>query len=106
MLLCIVSLLLDTNIQLIFFVTGLGVKTRAISKATLFWQLNLFVHFFVFIYHPLIGYAITSTLKAVTGISPNLLDGLMIAMCLPTTVSGAVVLTVNRLVYLYLQQPS
>eukprot|EP01083_Nonionella_stella_P098271 276303_1 len=80
---------------LIFFVTGLGVKTKEIKKATLFWQLNLFVHSFIYIYHPCIGIALVSILKATTHLSPYLLDGLLITLCLPTTISSAVVLTVN-----------
>eukprot|EP01083_Nonionella_stella_P098272 276304_1 len=83
------------SVCLIFLVTGLGVKTKEIKKATLFWQLNLFVHSFIYIYHPCIGIALVSILKATTHLSPYLLDGLLITLCLPTTISSAVVLTVN-----------
>ena len=65
------------------------------KKASLFWRLNLFVHFFVYIYHPLLGAAVSNTLKATTGFSPQLLDGLQITLCLPTTISSAVVFTVS-----------
>eukprot|EP01084_Bolivina_argentea_P306920 530435_1 len=82
-------------VGMIFFVTGLGVKTSEIKKATLFCQLNIFVHFFIYIYHPCIGIALRSILKATTEISPYILDGLLITLCLPTTISSAVVLTVN-----------
>ena len=64
------------------------------KNASLFWRLNLFVHFFIYIYHPLLGAAVTNTLKSTTTLSPKLLDGLQIALCLPTTISSAVVLTV------------
>ena len=84
----------DSN-QLIFLVFGLGVKTREFKKAALFWQLNLFVLFFIFVYHPLLGFGLTSLLRQFTSMTPYLLDGLMMTMCLPCTVTGAVVLTAN-----------
>lgn len=82
------------DLQIIFLISGLGVKTEEMKKASLFWRLNLFVHFFIYIYHPLLGAAVANALKSTTNLSPKLLDGLIIALCLPTTISSAVVLTV------------
>ena len=79
----------------IFLISGLGVKSTELRRATLFWQLNLFVHFFIFIFYPVIGLIITSILKPVTSLNDALLDGLLICLCLPTTISSAVVLTLN-----------
>ena len=38
---------------------------------------------------------IASVLKATTNISPYVLDGVVILCCIPTTISSAVVFTVN-----------
>ena len=76
--------------------TGLGVKTKEFKRAAGFWRLNLFAHAFIFVYHPCVGIALTSALGATTtAISPLLLDGLMIVMCLPSAISSSVVLTAN-----------
>eukprot|EP01084_Bolivina_argentea_P268778 456619_1 len=51
------------SVCVIFFITGLGVKSGQLKKASLFWQLILFVHFFIYIYHPLIGYLLMLILQ-------------------------------------------
>ena len=81
--------------QIIFLLVGIGVKTNEFKKSVLFWRLTLFVHLFIYAYHPCIGMVVTHSLSAWTNISLFLLDGLMITLCLPTTISGAVVLTAN-----------
>ena len=46
------------SVLIISFTSGLNVKTEEVKKSLLFWQLNLFIHFFIFIYFPIIGYII------------------------------------------------
>ncbi|ETO07782.1 hypothetical protein RFI_29608 [Reticulomyxa filosa] len=79
----------------IFFNSGLNVKTQELAHAALYWRLNIFVHFFVFVWYPAIGFALVSILKATTTISVAMLNGLLVTTCLPTTISSAVVLTMN-----------
>eukprot|EP01084_Bolivina_argentea_P260329 439596_1 len=77
----------------VFFIRGISMKSTAFKKASLFWELNLFVHAFMFICIPLIAYLLSLFLRAHTALSPELIDGLLILSALPTTTVTCIVLT-------------
>ena len=83
------------SIIIIFLISGLSIKTKELKRVLLFWDLNIFVHFYTYIFYPLIGFVLVLVLKSGTNMSDELLNGLLICLCLPTTISSAVVLTIN-----------
>ena len=80
-------------IGLLFFVTGINMKTKTIVESFLYYKLIFLVQSISFLFTPAIGFAVASILK-VSGFNSSLASGIVIACCCPTTVSSNVVLTV------------
>eukprot|EP01084_Bolivina_argentea_P168370 291999_1 len=84
------------SVIIIFFITGIAVRTKALKKATSSWQLNLFMHIIIFIMFPIFGLLISYIIQQIdSNYNKDLLKGLIITCCLPTTIGTAVVFVQN-----------
>jgi len=79
-------------VVLIFFITGLKLKTQELSKAASYWKLNLYVLSFTYIFIPGTVFVLALLLRQ-TAFNSQLIDGLIVLSCLPTTISMCVILT-------------
>eukprot|EP01084_Bolivina_argentea_P219649 372489_1 len=62
---------------ILFFGIGLGVKVQYLKRACLFWQMNVYTHFIIFIYFPLIGF----TIKQISTLLPgDMVSDAMVAL--------------------------
>ena len=78
---------------MLFFITGLNIKTATIVGAFLYYKLISLVQFISFVICPAMGLGLASILK-VLKFNESLANGIVIACCCPTTVSSNVVLTI------------
>eukprot|EP01084_Bolivina_argentea_P311708 539580_1 len=80
----------DTN------ASSLAVRKTALQKATKSWQINLFMLSIMFIILPIFSVSITQIVELIdNNFNANLLKGLIICCCLPTTTGTAVVFVQN-----------
>lgn len=79
-------------ISLIFFISGLSLKTKALTEAILYWRLILLVQGFSLMFIPAFGYGL-GKLLALTSFDPSLIHGIVVASCIPTTISSNVLMT-------------
>ncbi|XP_064609966.1 sodium/bile acid cotransporter 7-like [Liolophura sinensis] len=79
-------------VSLIFFNSGVSLRTEEITKALLQLKLHIFVQGFTFIFYPLFIQTTLSLLRE-SPFDPLLLDGLTVLGCMPPPVSSAVLLT-------------
>uniref|UniRef100_A0A3Q2ZQL1 Sodium/bile acid cotransporter n=1 Tax=Kryptolebias marmoratus TaxID=37003 RepID=A0A3Q2ZQL1_KRYMA len=79
-------------VALIFFNSGLSLKTEELTSALLHVRLHLFVQSFTLIFFPLAVWLLLQVL-ALTDIDQWLLRGLQTVSCMPPPVSSAVILT-------------
>uniref|UniRef100_A0A669BN27 Sodium/bile acid cotransporter n=1 Tax=Oreochromis niloticus TaxID=8128 RepID=A0A669BN27_ORENI len=79
-------------VSLIFFNSGLSLKTEELTSALLHVRLHLFVQCFTLIFFPLAIWLLLKVL-ALTAIDQWLLRGLQTVSCMPPPVSSAVILT-------------
>nr|XP_057924536.1 sodium/bile acid cotransporter 7 isoform X2 [Doryrhamphus excisus] len=79
-------------VSLIFFNSGLSLKTEELTSALLHVRLHLFVQSFTLIFFPLVVWLLVRVL-ALTAIDQWLLRGLQTVSCMPPPVSSAVILT-------------
>uniref|UniRef100_A0A3B4XM40 Sodium/bile acid cotransporter n=1 Tax=Seriola lalandi dorsalis TaxID=1841481 RepID=A0A3B4XM40_SERLL len=79
-------------VSLIFFNSGLSLKTEELTSALLHVRLHLFVQSFTLIFFPLAVWLLLRLL-ALTSIDQWLLRGLQTVSCMPPPVSSAVILT-------------
>uniref|UniRef100_A0A674N2L3 Sodium/bile acid cotransporter n=1 Tax=Takifugu rubripes TaxID=31033 RepID=A0A674N2L3_TAKRU len=79
-------------VSLIFFNSGLSLKTEELTSALLHFRLHLFVQSFTLIFFPLAVWLLLKLL-ALTAIDQWLLRGLQTVSCMPPPVSSAVILT-------------
>eukprot|EP00466_Bigelowiella_natans_P004691 jgi/Bigna1/88021/estExt_fgenesh1_pg.C_270082 len=77
---------------LIFFITGLKLKTQELTKAAAYWNLNIYVLCFTYIFIPGTVYILTLLLR-LTAYNKDIIDGIVVMSCLPTTISMCVILT-------------
>jgi len=80
---------------IIFFMTGLMVRTTELKRASKFWGANILIESIVFILWPFLGWSIAMLLEQFDTMSAPLLDGLIITACLPTTLTSGTILTLN-----------
>ncbi|KAI8899948.1 putative sodium bile acid cotransporter [Globomyces pollinis-pini] len=80
------------TVSLIFFISGLDLKTSTLLDALLYWRLILTVQSISFILLPVLTLGICKLLGLV-GYNSNLIDGILISIICPTTVSSNVVMT-------------
>ncbi|KAM9836447.1 sodium/bile acid cotransporter 7 isoform 4-T4 [Aulostomus maculatus] len=79
-------------VSLIFFNSGLSLKTEELTSALLHVRLHVFVQSFTLVFFPLVVWLLLRVL-ALTAIDPWLLRGLQTVSCMPPPVSSAVILT-------------
>ncbi|XP_056299398.1 sodium/bile acid cotransporter 7 isoform X2 [Pseudoliparis swirei] len=79
-------------VSLIFFNSGLSLKTEELTSALLHVRLHLFVQSFTLVFFPLAIWLLLKVL-ALTTIDQWLLRGLQTVSCMPPPVSSAVILT-------------
>ncbi|XP_068164252.1 sodium/bile acid cotransporter 7 isoform X1 [Antennarius striatus] len=79
-------------VSLIFFNSGLSLKTEELTSALLHFRLHLFVQSFTLVFFPLALWLLLRVL-ALTTIDQWLLRGLQTVGCMPPPVSSAVILT-------------
>uniref|UniRef100_A0A7S2TT72 Uncharacterized protein n=1 Tax=Lotharella oceanica TaxID=641309 RepID=A0A7S2TT72_9EUKA len=79
-------------VVLIFFITGLKLKSAELTKAAAYWRLNIYVLCFTFIFIPLTVYILALILRQ-TAYNSDIIDGMIVMGCLPTTISTCVILT-------------
>uniref|UniRef100_A0A3Q3WU68 Sodium/bile acid cotransporter n=1 Tax=Mola mola TaxID=94237 RepID=A0A3Q3WU68_MOLML len=79
-------------VSLIFFNSGLSLKTEELTSALLHVRLHLFVQSFTLIFFPLAIWLVLRVLS-LTSIDQWLLRGLQTVSCMPPPVSSAVILT-------------
>lgn len=79
-------------VGIIFLLSGLGLKTRALGEAIIYWKLILVVQATSLCLIPAFTYALYRLLL-LTSFDRALLHGLIIAMCCPTTISSNVLMT-------------
>uniref|UniRef100_G3Q413 Sodium/bile acid cotransporter n=1 Tax=Gasterosteus aculeatus aculeatus TaxID=481459 RepID=G3Q413_GASAC len=79
-------------VSLIFFNSGLSLKTEELTSALLHVRLHLFVQTFTLVFFPLAVWLLLKVL-ALTAIDQWLLRGLQTVSCMPPPVSSSVILT-------------
>lgn len=79
-------------ISIIFFNSGLSLKTEELTTALKQLNIHVFIQGFTFIIIPVFVYALRFTLSY-TFLNENLLQGLTVLSCMPPPVSSAVILT-------------
>ncbi|PNW86699.1 hypothetical protein CHLRE_02g095085v5 [Chlamydomonas reinhardtii] len=77
---------------IIFFLSGCSLKTKALLTAATRLHLHLFIQCICLVLTPAIGYGISRGL-ARTSMNEDLVNGLVVAMTMPTTISTNVVFT-------------
>ncbi|EFJ48847.1 hypothetical protein VOLCADRAFT_43621, partial [Volvox carteri f. nagariensis] len=77
---------------IIFFLSGLSLKTRALLNVMARLHVHLFIQFLCLVLTPAIGYGVARALTE-SSINPSLVNGLVVAMTMPTTISTNVVFT-------------
>ncbi|CAM9794171.1 unnamed protein product [Ectocarpus sp. 8 AP-2014] len=80
------------GVSLVFFLVGLAIKLGELAGAALNFRLNLLTQAFSLGVLPAVGVGLSRVLAA-GGMHPALADGVLILMCLPTTVNMCVILT-------------
>jgi sodium/bile acid cotransporter 7 len=79
-------------VVLIFLIAGLSIKTRDFLTASQHWQLIILVQVFNLGFIPLFGYGVANLLIYLN-FNQVLSNGLILALCAPTTISSNVVMT-------------
>ncbi|MEW5297054.1 MAG: hypothetical protein WDW36_000287 [Sanguina aurantia] len=77
---------------IIFFLTGLTLKTKMLLEAMKRLRVHLLIQFISLVLTPAIGFGVAELLS-LAPVNKNLIQGLIVAMCLPTTISTNVVFT-------------
>uniref|UniRef100_A0A7S0D1Q8 Sodium/bile acid cotransporter n=1 Tax=Amorphochlora amoebiformis TaxID=1561963 RepID=A0A7S0D1Q8_9EUKA len=77
---------------LIFYITGLKLKTHELKNAAAYWKLNVYVICFTYILIPSTVYVLSLILRE-TSFNSSIIDGMIVMSCLPTTISMCVILT-------------
>ena len=79
-------------IALIFLISGMSLKTSALTDAILYFKMILVVQLVSLIIVPFIGFGL-SKLLLLANFDANLTNGLVVALCIPTTISSNVLMT-------------
>ncbi|KXS13022.1 hypothetical protein M427DRAFT_58943 [Gonapodya prolifera JEL478] len=81
------------GVAFVFLFSGMSLKTSVLIKATMVWRTHIVIQLLSLGFMPLLGWGIATGLKRGTGINPALLDGFVICMSAPTTVSSNTIMT-------------
>jgi sodium/bile acid cotransporter 7 len=79
---------------MVFFISGLTLKSDALVKALGNSRLNGLIQMFIFVITPALFYALASSLRG-TSLNKDLVDGIVMLGCLPTTINMCVVMTTS-----------
>ncbi|MEW5297069.1 MAG: hypothetical protein WDW38_007175 [Sanguina aurantia] len=79
-------------IIVVFFLTGLTLKSRALLDASKRLRIHLLIQFLSLVLTPAIGFGMAKLLS-LSSVDPDLIQGLIVAMAMPTTISSNVVFT-------------
>lgn len=80
------------GVGLIFVLSGLSLKTKALTEALLYARLIVFVQSFSLIFIPAVGYGLGKFLMWIS-FDASLSKGLIVACAIPTTISSNVLMT-------------
>ena len=79
---------------IIFFISGLIIKLNELKKATLYCSVNIYIQIYVFIFFSIQCYLVKFIINNITNdFNDELLDGLIILGCIPTTIASNIVYT-------------
>ncbi|KAJ3212146.1 hypothetical protein HK099_007797, partial [Clydaea vesicula] len=78
---------------LIFFLSGISLKSKVLAKATLDWKIHLITQTISLGITPLVGFGIGKLLLLSPNFDVNLAAGLVVACATPTTISSNVLMT-------------
>ncbi|KAH8093403.1 symporter [Aureococcus anophagefferens] len=81
------------SVSVIFFFTGLGLKTRELIKALANYRFNAFVQLFNLGVLPVGIWCVSSLLRSMNALSRGLANGIVVCASLPMTVNMVIVLT-------------
>ena len=79
-------------IALVFFVSGMSLKTSALSDAFVYFKMIIVVQLLSLILIPFFGFGL-SKLLSLGALDRNLVNGILVALCIPTTISSNVLMT-------------
>jgi hypothetical protein len=80
-------------VTIIFFLSGMGIKTEEFSKAFQRYYFNGFVQFFNFFVVSIVVFAVSRLLTVAHMLDANLADGMVICACLPMAINVVIVLS-------------
>jgi len=80
-------------VSIIFFNSGLSLKTDELKAAVFHFRLHGFIQSFTFIFIPAIISVLVYLLKSTSSINEYLLRGILVVACMPPPVSSAVIIT-------------
>jgi len=80
-------------VSIIFFNSGLSLKTDELKAAVFHFRLHGFIQSFTFIFIPAIISILVYILKSTSSINEYLLRGILVVACMPPPVSSAVIIT-------------
>ena len=80
-------------IAALFFIAGVGLPVRALKEAASDVSLNAFTQAFIFVFPTIVIAAAAPVLIESGWLSENVVDGLFVLACLPTTVGSGVAFT-------------
>ena len=82
-------------VVMIFFLSGIKLKTEELSKAFLRLKFNLFVQVFNFLVVSSVVFGFSRLMKYRNVLSESLADGMVISACVPITINMVLVLTTS-----------
>jgi sodium/bile acid cotransporter 7 len=82
-------------VAIIFFLSGMGLKTEEFSKAFQRFYFNSFVQFFNFGIVSIVVFAVSRLLTLANMLHQKLADGMVICACLPMAINVVIVLTAS-----------
>jgi sodium/bile acid cotransporter 7 len=82
-------------VAIIFFLSGMGLKTEEFFKAFQRFYFNSFVQFFNFGVVSIVVYAVSRLLTVANMLQQKLADGMVICACLPMAINVVIVLTAS-----------
>jgi sodium/bile acid cotransporter 7 len=80
-------------VTIIFFLSGMGIKTEEFSKAFQRYYFNGFVQCFNFFFVSIVVFAVSRLLTVAHMLDANLADGMVICACLPMAINVVIVLS-------------
>jgi len=80
-------------VGVIFFNSGLSLKSEDLKAALFHYRLHLFIQTFTFVFFPLIISFLVNNLPMTSYVNEHLIKGISVVSCMPPPVSSAVIIT-------------